>query len=146
MKLTKFARATLAAGVTLVALGTATTANAAPATPQNHAVASAASCPDDGRLERNYTCTSLGSGELFHRKYTNNKASTWYKKTEGSSITARVGYSVNGTDHWGGWFSQSSGTTKSGNWSGVSYCSSSVGMLHVKGQQTFQTPPADCTH
>ncbi|MCZ1005922.1 hypothetical protein [Streptomyces lydicus] len=94
---------------------------------------------------RNYTCSSLSSGELYHQKYTNNRASTRYKKTGGSSITARVGFNRAGSTSWSGWFSQSSGTTKTGNWNNISYCSSTVALLQVPGQQTFQMPLADCS-
>ncbi|MYT33092.1 hypothetical protein GTY73_30925 [Streptomyces sp. SID8354] len=126
-------------------MGTTHLAHAESPSSTGKAVAYAAGCPGDGRIARNHSCSSLSSGALFHQKFTNDKASTSYKKTGGSSISARLGFNRAGTTKWSGWFSQGSGTTKSYSWSGVTYCSSTVGLLEVKGQQTFQTPLASCT-
>ena len=66
-----------------------------------------------------------------------------YRKDSGSSINARFGYSYSGTNHWAGYFNQSSGT-KRATWTNAyvqSTCKSAVGMMQVTGQQTFQTPP-----
>ncbi|WP_274912103.1 hypothetical protein [Streptomyces sp. WZ-12] len=145
MNVKKLVRTTAMAGVTLVAMGTTPLAHAESLSGTGNAVAYAAGCPGDGHLTRNHTCTSLSSGALFHQKYTNDKASTSYKKTGGSSISARLGFNRAGTTKWSSWFSQGGGTTKSYSWSGVTYCSSTVGLLEVKGQQTYQTPLANCT-
>lgn len=144
MKTSKLMRVTVVTGMTLAAIGSMPLAHAEAST-GTAKKSVMVSCPNDGHLSRNYTCSSLSSGDLYHRKYTNNRASTWYTKNDGSSITARVGYNRAGSTSWSGWFSQSSGTTKTGSWSGVSYCSSTVGLLEVRGQQTFQTPLADCS-
>ncbi|WP_382466501.1 hypothetical protein ACFIN9_40915 [Streptomyces noursei] len=144
MKTDKLKRATVVVGVALAAIGSTPLAYAEGA-PGAAKVSVTASCPGDGHLSTNYTCTSLSSGELYHRKYTNNQASTWYTKTSGSGITARVGYNRSGSTQWSGWFSQSSGTTKTGNWANVTYCSGTVGLLQVEGQQTFQTHLTACS-
>ncbi|WP_407548678.1 hypothetical protein QOM21_05940 [Streptomyces sp. Pv4-95] len=143
MRIRKITRATAVAGMTLAAIGVMPIAHAEGASGTTKALM--ASCPGDGHISRNYTCTTLGSGELYHQKYTNNRASTWYKKTGGGSITARVGYNRSGSTAWSGWFSQSSGTTKTGSWSNVTYCAGTVGLLEVRGQQTYQTPLANCS-
>ncbi|WP_093799949.1 hypothetical protein [Streptomyces sp. Wb2n-11] len=133
------ARAVAVTGLTLAALGATTTAQAETRSPSGEAV-TVASC---GTLSRGYVCTTLSSGTLYHRKYTNDIASTWYDKDSGGSITARLGYDGAGYK-WTGWFTQSAGTTKTGTWSDVSYCNATIGRLEVSGQQTFQTPLADC--
>lgn len=143
MKMHKIARVAAVAGMALTSIAVTTAAHAQEAHPRA-AVALAAGCPGDGQIDRNYTCTSLSSGALFHRKYTNDKASTWYVKTSGGTISARLGYNRGGVNHFGGTFSQSSGTTKTSSWNGVTYCSATVGLLNVSGQQTFQTPLASC--
>ncbi|MFI1200677.1 hypothetical protein ACH4VR_14705 [Streptomyces sp. NPDC020883] len=145
MKVKKLVRATAMTGVTLMAMGTSPLAHAESPSNTGKAVAYAAECPGDGRIARNHTCTSLSSGALFHQKFTNDKASTSYKKTGGSGISARLGFNRAGVTKWSGWFSQGGGTTKSNSWSGVTYCASTVGLLEVKGQQTYQTPLASCT-
>ncbi|MEU4199588.1 hypothetical protein AB0F64_06515 [Streptomyces sp. NPDC026294] len=144
MTMHKIARMAAVAGMALTSIAVTTAAHAEEARPRP-AVALAAGCPGSGQIDRNYTCTSLSSGVLFHRKYTNDVASTWYTKTSGGTISARLGYNRGGSSHYGAKFSQSSGTTKTSTWNGVDYCSSTVGMLTVDGQQTFQTPLASCS-
>ncbi|MFK4064529.1 hypothetical protein [Streptomyces sp. NPDC029674] len=110
-----------------------------------------AGCPGDGYSgSANSRCTSLTSGALFHSKYhpnaNNGAIRTWYKKTGGSAITVKLGYNKGGTTHYGAAVRQTSGTTKSKTWT-TSYdgiCSSTVGIMSVSGQGTFQTPSAHC--
>ncbi|MEU7733621.1 hypothetical protein AB0B51_10875 [Streptomyces griseus] len=96
------------------------------------------------------SCTSLSSGELSiflsSAATVENRLNVVvsYKKNSGSSINARFGYSYSGSNHWAGYFNQSSGTTKRTTWNNAyvhSTCKSAVGMMQVTGQQTFQTPP-----
>jgi hypothetical protein len=103
-----------------------------------------AGCPSSGQIDVNYVCTSLSSGGLFHRKYTNDVISTWYVKTGGSTITAKLGFTAGGTTRWSNSFTQSSGQTKTYSWSntGVAYCTLTVGIISVVDQGQFQTPQA----
>lgn len=142
----KAARTAAVSGMALASIAMSSAAYAVDATPRAAASAklAAAGCPGDGHISRNYTCTSLSGGALFHQKYINDKAATWYVKTSGSKITARLGFTKSGNSRWGTTFSQSSGTTKRTTWSGVTYCSSTVGLMSVNGQQVYQTPLATC--
>ncbi|WP_231626979.1 hypothetical protein [Streptomyces apocyni] len=70
-----------------------------------------------------------------------------YEKKSGSRITAKLGYSFKGSNYWGGQFTQSKGQVKQKKWSRTAWntkCNSTIGMLWVKGQGTFQTPPGTC--
>ncbi|MFJ3977533.1 hypothetical protein [Streptomyces sp. NPDC090021] len=96
------------------------------------------------------SCTSLSNGTLSiflsSSSTIDNTLSivVSYKKTGGGTVSARFGRTYNGSNAWGGWFNQSSGTTKSTTWTNgysVSGCKSAVGLMEVSGQQTFQTPP-----
>ncbi|MFF9483154.1 hypothetical protein [Streptomyces sp. NPDC014733] len=142
----KAARAAAVSGMVLASIAMSSAAYAVDAAPPAAASAklAAAGCPGDGHISRNYTCTSLSGGALFHQKYTNDKAATWYVKTSGSKISGKLGFTKSGKQQWGSHFSQSSGTTKRNTWSGVTYCSSTVGLLSVDGQQTYQTPLTTC--
>lgn len=95
------------------------------------------------------SCTQLSSGELTiflsSASTADNRLNVVvsYRKDSGSSINARFGYSYSGTNHWAGYFNQSSGTKRT-TWNNAyvqNTCKSAVGMLQVTGQQTFQTPP-----
>lgn len=71
---------------------------------------------------------------------------TWYEKTGGGTITAKLGFNYAGTNTWGSTFTQSAGTTKSASWTRYwsTDCYSTVGLLSVTGQGTFQTPAGTC--
>lgn len=103
-----------------------------------------AGCPSSGQIDTNYVCTSLTSGGLFHRKYTNDVISSWYVKTGGSAITATLGFSGGGVTKTSAKFTESAGQTVTKSWSGtgVAYCTLTVGILTVDGQGSFQTPQA----
>ncbi|MBQ0987689.1 hypothetical protein KBZ10_24855 [Streptomyces sp. F63] len=136
------ARLAAATGFAIAALGATTTAHAETRAPAGE-VGVQTSCPSSGSIDRAYVCTSLSSGVLFHRKYTNDVASTWYSKDSGGRISARLGYDGAGSK-WTGYYTILSGQKKTGSWSGVAYCNSTIGKMQVKGQQTFQTPLANC--
>ncbi|WNI16032.1 hypothetical protein [Actinacidiphila sp. ITFR-21] len=139
----RLAVAAVAAAIGVVAAGGIADAQGT-GTPRETTAPATAGCPGDGHLDTNYVCTSLSGGGLFHRKYTNDVISTWYTKTGGSAITAKLGFSASGKTHWGGSFTESSGQTKTANWSGtgVAYCTLTVGLISVAGQGMFQTPQA----
>ncbi|WP_030209500.1 hypothetical protein [Streptomyces sp. NRRL S-87] len=113
-----------------------------------------AGCPDSGYPvpgNPSQSCTSMTNGALFHGKHhpdsTRTRIYSQYKKTSGSAITARLGYNYAGTNHWGDWFTQSAGTTKTKDWYTYDYdfwCNNTVGLLNVSGQGTFQTPISRC--
>ncbi|AZM51221.1 hypothetical protein DMA15_00325 [Streptomyces sp. WAC 01529] len=111
----------------------------------------AAGCPHDGYGGGpNSRCTSLSGGALYHSKYhpdrNNGAIKTWYKKTSGSTVTVKLGYTKGSTTHYGAAVKQKSGTTKSKTWK-TGYddiCSSTVGIMSVSGQGIFQTPSAHC--
>ncbi|MBB1245844.1 hypothetical protein GL263_20135 [Streptomyces durbertensis] len=138
------------AGTAIAAFGFAPPATAStPSAPiasaaEGSSISLAAGCPNNGRIGYNYRCTTLAGGELYHRKYTNDIAGTWYKKKSGRAIEARLGMTWKGKNHYGSWFTQSSGTTKDWSMKSVTYCTDSVGLMQVKGQQTYQTPMANC--
>ncbi|THA26251.1 hypothetical protein E4198_17535 [Streptomyces sp. RKND-216] len=136
------ARTAALAGVTVAALGTATTAQAESRSSEGQA-SLMASCPSSGYIFRYKTCTTLSSGVLTHAKYTNDVTWTEYEKDSGSRIYRRLGYQGNGNG-WGGWGYQSSGETDAKTWTGLEYCNATIGVMEVSGQQTFQTPLADC--
>ncbi|GHE81362.1 hypothetical protein GCM10018785_56700 [Streptomyces longispororuber] len=111
----------------------------------------AAGCPHDGRFGPNSVCTSLSGGAVFHSKYhpdaTRTGIKTSYKKSSGSAVTNKLGYTYKGTTHWGAYGSQKKGTTRSKTWTRTDYdfvCSSTVGIMHVKGEGSYQTPVASC--
>ncbi|MER5276209.1 hypothetical protein ABT025_10690 [Streptomyces sp. NPDC002809] len=106
-----------------------------------------AGCPGDGNFGYGSVCTSLSSGAVFHSKTVNGSGNTVittrYKKTSGSSITAKLGYTYAGTTYWGSTFTQSSGTEKTKTWTrtgDVFKCRATVGIMNVSGQGNFQTP------
>ncbi|WP_405589972.1 hypothetical protein [Streptomyces sp. NBC_01190] len=133
-----------AAAAVLGVVASAGVADAQEATSQGTLSPATAGCPSDGQLDTNYVCTSLSSGGLFHRKYTNDVISTWYTKTSGSAITLKLGFTAGGTTRWTGSVTESSGQTKTGTWTGtgVAYCTLTVGIISVSGQGQFQTPQA----
>ncbi|GAA1012706.1 MULTISPECIES: hypothetical protein [unclassified Streptomyces] len=65
------------------------------------------------------------------------------KKRSGGTIRARFGYSYHNSTHYGSWFTQSAGTTKSAQWKNVyiNDCQNLVGFLNVDGQGTFYNAP-----
>ncbi|MFE1953270.1 hypothetical protein ACFW9D_22710 [Streptomyces sp. NPDC059524] len=90
-------------------------------------------------------CTSLSNGILAVKQSSSGVVSTEYYKSGGSTITAKLGYSRGGTNHYASSVSISSGTTKRQTWSlsAGSYCTSTIGLLSYSGG-TFQTPTSHC--
>ncbi|MER5212325.1 hypothetical protein ABT063_17500 [Streptomyces sp. NPDC002838] len=112
-----------------------------------------AGCPSSGYPNPgnpSESCTSMSNGALFHRKFHPNASVTRveskYVKVSGSAITAKLGYNYSGTNYWGSTFTQSSGTTKTKTWdrSYNFWCNTTVGLLNVTGQGSFQTPISRC--
>ncbi|MGK5450195.1 hypothetical protein [Streptomyces radiopugnans] len=94
------------------------------------------------------SCTSLSNGTLYIKLSDGNigynmNIRTEYKKTGGSTISAKFGYSLKGSNYWSGSYSISSGQTKGHTWANAypTGCPSAVGLLLPSGQSTFQTPP-----
>ncbi|WP_354645259.1 hypothetical protein [Kitasatospora camelliae] len=146
-----FARRFAAVATVTACLSVPATAFAAEADEPGDTVAQVAGCPRDGQLGVNSVCTSLSSGAVFqgktHPDFNHTRVITYYKKTGGSEITAKLGYSAGGTTHWGPQFKQSKGSTKTKTWTITDWyyiCKPTVGMLWVKDQGTFQTPVANC--
>ncbi|WP_137235449.1 hypothetical protein [Streptomyces sp. BPSDS2] len=97
------------------------------------------------------SCTDLSSGRLTvflsSASHIDGRMNivVSYKKNSGSPINARFGYNMAGSIKWAGRFNQSRNTTKNTTWKDayvIKTCKSTVGMLDVTGQQTFNTPPA----
>lgn len=145
----KLATTTRSIAVTVMAIAALNATTAHAATPPRPAGVQAADCPGDGHSGGGNTCTSLSSGAVFHTKTlgANVTITTSYTKESGSAIKARLAYSYKGTSYWGGWFSQSAGTTKYKSWTNYDSsfrCAPTIGLLQVNGQGTFQTPVATC--
>lgn len=138
LQLRKAAQAVAIAGVTVTALGTTTAATAATTAP---AAVQVQSCPSNGHLQRGWSCTSLSNGQLHHRKFTNDKANTYYEKTSGGATSIRLGINSGSGNTYKPAVSISSGQTKTASW-GVSYCRSSLGLM--TSGSTYQTPPTHC--
>lgn len=101
-----------------------------------------------GNCDHNVSCTSLSNGRLYIGLYQGSSSRslnirTWYTKTGGSTISAKFGYSLQGSNRWSGSYSISSGQTKGHTWPDAypTGCPSAVGLLLPSGQPTFQTPP-----
>ncbi|MCM1973363.1 MULTISPECIES: hypothetical protein [Streptomyces] len=113
----------------------------------------AAGCPRSGYPtpgDPGLSCTSLSNGALFHTKYhpdaNKTRIKSYYIKTGGGAITAKLGYSYNGTSHYSGSFTQKAGTTKSRTWDRNDYnfwCRTTIGLLKVGGD-SYQTPISHC--
>jgi hypothetical protein len=82
---------------------------------------------------------------LYAHQFSNDKIGTTYSKTGGSSVSVRLGYTHNGSTHYSGYFSISSGETvvKQFSTGSGSYCQSMTGVLNYSGG-TFQTPSTHC--
>ncbi|WP_329138961.1 hypothetical protein OG552_32120 [Streptomyces sp. NBC_01476] len=126
--------------VTMVALGSGAASEAASASPQ---IGGTTGCPSSGYIEHYFTCTSLSNGVLQHYKYTNDIAETAYYKTGGSATSAAVGYGKGSSSVYAGAKTISSGQSVDASWSGVAYCTSTVGLLKASSG-LYQTPPATC--
>ncbi|MFF2732837.1 hypothetical protein ACFVS9_33665 [Streptomyces sp. NPDC058008] len=142
-------RSAAVAGLTLAAMGGTGAAQASTSAPSGD-VSIQESCPSSGQVGYGRVCTSLSSGRLFHDKTQGSgpvTVRTWYEKNSGgSSISAKLGFNYAGTTTWGSTFTQSPGTTKSASWSRnwSTDCYSTIGMMSVTGQGTFQTPSGTC--
>ncbi|MEU7088298.1 hypothetical protein [Streptomyces achromogenes] len=90
-------------------------------------------------------CTSLSNGVLIVKQASSGVVSTTYSKTGGSTISAQLGYSRSGTNHYASAVSISSGQTKSAKWSlsESAYCTYTIGLLKYSGG-SYQTPTSHC--
>ncbi|MFI0724319.1 hypothetical protein [Streptomyces sp. NPDC021224] len=136
----KISRIAAIACLTVVALGTGAASEAATASPR---IGGTTGCPGSGYIEHYFTCTSLSNGVLQHYKYTNDIAETAYYKKGGSAVSAAVGYGKGSSTVYAASKTVSSGQTLDSSWSGVAYCTSTVGLLKAS-TGTYQTPPASC--
>ncbi|MEV7856796.1 hypothetical protein ACFVZJ_37295 [Streptomyces sp. NPDC058322] len=144
----KIVRSAAIAGLTLAAMGGTGVAQASSSASSGD-VSVQEACPGSGQIGYGRVCTTLSSGRLFHDKTQGSgpvNVRTWYEKSSGGTITAKLGFNYAGTTTWGSTFSQASGTTKSASWdrNWSSDCYSTIGMLSVTGQGTFQTPSGTC--
>ncbi|MFD3657703.1 hypothetical protein [Streptomyces sp. NPDC058620] len=144
----KMARSAVVAGLMVGAMGATGSASASTSAPSGD-VSIQESCPGSGQLGYGRVCTTLSSGRLFHDKTQGSgdvSVRTWYEKSSGGAISAKLGFNYAGSTSWGSQFSQSAGTTKSATWSRAwsSDCYSTNGLLAVSGQGTFQTPSGTC--
>ncbi|MCX4970892.1 hypothetical protein OHA98_40375 [Streptomyces sp. NBC_00654] len=93
-------------------------------------------------------CTKITSGRLCASVIdANHDIVVQYAKNSGKRIKARIGYERAGKNHWKGWFYLKAGKTKTKLWNDAypqKGCPKFIGKIQVKGQQTFQTPPASC--
>ncbi|MFF2127493.1 hypothetical protein ACFVW1_19235 [Streptomyces olivochromogenes] len=112
-------------------------------------VASAAAyCDSSGYTATNEPmsrCTTLTNGILYAHQSSNDKISTQYSKTGGSSVSVRLGYSYRGSMHYSSYFSIDKGDTVTKQFSPGTgtYCQSMTGVLNYSGG-TFQTPSTHC--
>ncbi|MEW2133659.1 hypothetical protein [Streptomyces sp. NPDC005435] len=92
------------------------------------------------KLSNGYLYTQLTMGSPSN---TTNVTDSYVKDSGTGTITARFGWTWNGTKHTGSWFTQAGGTTKSAKWSNYSItnCNSVIGWMEVSGQQTFNNAP-----
>ncbi|WP_330289809.1 hypothetical protein [Streptomyces sp. NBC_00576] len=90
-------------------------------------------------------CTSLSNGLLGIHQASNGVVGVEYTKSGGSTISAKLGYSRSGTNHYASAVSIAVGQTKRSTWSlGASaYCSNMIGLLSYSGG-TYQTPTSHC--
>ncbi|MFJ9982835.1 hypothetical protein ACIQUD_02060 [Streptomyces globisporus] len=144
----KVIRIAAVTGLTLAAIAGGGVAQASTSAPSGD-VSTQESCPSSGQIGYGRVCTTLSSGRLFHDKTQGSgpvNVRTWYEKSSGGTISAKLGFNYAGTTTWGSTFSQASGTTKSASWARnwASDCYSTIGMLSVTGQGTFQTPSGTC--
>jgi hypothetical protein len=139
-RLKSLGRVAAVAGVAAVALGSGVAAQASTVTP---ALGGTTGCPSSGYIDNYFTCTSLSNGVLQHYKYTNDVATTAYYKTGGSAVSVKVGYAQGSSTHYSVSSTISSGGSKSATWTGVAYCTTTVGLLSASSN-TYQTPPAVC--
>ena len=139
--------ATSAFAVAAIA-GTAMPASAATASVQE------AGCPSSGYPtpgNPSGSCTSLSNGAVFHGKghpdASHTRIYTTYKKTGGSTISAKLGYIFSGSYKWSPYYSIASGNTKSYHWDTLDYdfwCQTTVGVMSVSGGSAYQTPISHC--
>jgi len=112
------------------------------------AASAAASCSDSGYTATNEPmerCTSLSNGILYNKQVSGTTVYTTYSKTEGTTVSVRLGYTYNGSTTYSSYFSISSGQTVRKSWglSSSAYCKSMIGVLNYSGG-TFQTPSTHC--
>jgi hypothetical protein len=90
-------------------------------------------------------CTSLSNGILAVKQSSSGVVSTEYYKSGGSTISAQLGYSRSGTNHYASAVSIASGTTKRQTWSlsASAYCTNTIGLLKYSGG-SYQTPTSHC--
>jgi putative hemolysin len=121
--------------------------------PSGLVAASRTYCSHDGYTatgDPRQRCTKLDNGYLFHWKNTvdtGTRAYTSYDKTGGGSVSVRLGYSYNGTEHWSSYSSIGSGNSKSKSWGFGERnrdCKSTIGLLQQRGKDKVQTPIAKC--
>jgi len=111
-----------------------------------------AGCPSSGYPtpgNPSGSCTSLDNGAVFHRKghpdASHTRVYTTYKKTGGSTISAKLGYVFSGSYKWSPYYSIASGNTKSYHWDILDYdfwCQTTVGVMSVSGGSAYQTRPS----
>ncbi|MFE7270000.1 hypothetical protein [Streptomyces sp. NPDC057623] len=119
--------------------------------PSSAAAVRATDCSGSGSTGFPWSrCTRLDNGVLVHGKKTNDtetRATTSYEKNAGGSVTLRLGYSKNGSEHWSAYFTQKKGETKSRSWRfgpRNQECKSSIGLLQERGSDKRQTPIQKC--
>ncbi len=101
-----------------------------------------------GNCDYYVSCTSLSNGTLYvsvlDAGSSPSEVLDQYSKTGGGTISADFEYNDGSSLHYDqGTFSQSSGQTKSYEWyqQYLPSCAQVVGILAVRGQGNFQTPP-----
>ncbi|MCZ4120227.1 hypothetical protein [Streptomyces sp. H39-S7] len=102
-----------------------------------------AGCPSNGYVSPLVRCTSLSNGALFtSRDFGGGDLKTWYVKTGGSAITARLGVSHGSALDWSGWFTQTSGTTVAFHEALIISCGPTTGWMDVQGSNSlaYTTP------
>lgn len=102
-----------------------------------------AGCPSSGYVSALVRCTSLSNGALFtSRDFGGGDLKTWYVKTGGSTVTARLGVAHGGALDWSGWFNQTSGTTVAFHEGLIISCGPTTGWMDVKGVSPAYTTPS----
>ncbi|GGV97306.1 hypothetical protein GCM10015535_68470 [Streptomyces gelaticus] len=92
-------RSAAVAGLTVAAMGGTGAAQASTSAPSGD-VSVQEACPDNGQIGYGRVCTTLSSGRLFHDKTQASgpvNVKTWYEKSSGGTITAKLGFNYAGT-------------------------------------------------
>lgn len=133
----KAARAIAAVAVTTASVSLLAATPAAAAGPT--------SCPSDGYISRGDRCTSISNGVLYIGTVSaGNYAAVNYYRSEGGSLSAKLGYERSGSSIYSSYINMSDTPRHyERNWSFSASCSVIYGKLLTSGGTLYVTPAAD---